>query len=263
MRFSPAASGCSRSIRTTARSSSSSVRWSSPLAAVGAAAGRGASASARVTHVRRVTARGSSLSSTIRTASVARSGSACGQRRRQCRSRTGPVVWRLTGRQIPPGLWPVPSSAERPNAPVRSRTRPVPTGSWSTSRARRCSSRSRDEVGDLEPVGHRVAGGVTQVGAVEPHVGGGHHALEDQEGTFVGAGAGGRAVEPGAVGERTVVLGEGLGGAPVAGDRHRLPVAVVQRLVGVALVEVVDGGRGGAPRAGEVEGGPARHRPPR
>ena len=90
--------------------------------------GGGVSPVARATQVRRVTARGSSLSSTTRTASVARSTSAWGQRSRQWRTRTGPVVWRLTGRQMPPGLWPDPSRAERPKAPVRSRTRPGADG---------------------------------------------------------------------------------------------------------------------------------------
>ena len=89
----------------------------------------GLSPVARATQVRRVTERGSSLSSTT-------------LHREACPLDVGlgaaePAVahphrsaWcgGSTGRQMPPGLWPDPSNAERPKAPVRSRAAPGADG---------------------------------------------------------------------------------------------------------------------------------------
>ena len=78
-------------------------------------------------------------------------------------------------------------------------------------------------VGDLEGVGDEVALGVAEVGPVEPHVALVEEAVEGEPRPALGRRALG--VERAAVQERTVAVGEGRGGAPVARHLDVLPAA--------------------------------------
>ena len=83
-------------------------------------------------------------------------------------------------------------------------------------------SRARAEAGevrDLVGVGEEVALGVTEVGAVEEHVGLVEDAVEDHP--VAGSAGSGVELEPGPVDQRTVALGEGRGGAPVTRGHPR------------------------------------------
>ena len=81
------------------------------------------------------------------------------------------------------------------------------------------------KIGDLERVREEVALRVTQVPAVEPHVGLVEDALETNEPAAPLRGC--IELEVMAVQQRAVAVGERRVAAPVPGDRHLGPLAVV------------------------------------
>ena len=129
-------------------------------------------ASTPSTEVRIVTARARSLSSLALSRTCARVSSASRHSTRKRSTRTGPVSWTCTGAQMPPGFHvaveAVPVLEDAGDVALAAMARLGGAGDLDRDDVFVADARERR---DVEHVGHEVALGIAQVGAVEPHVG--------------------------------------------------------------------------------------------